>query len=94
MTILLKNDTAPKLKSSNIFFGLSALIGLETDILFRIFLFIPCQAYHYIYGFPIEVLQAIWVSGAFITPLKVATATLLSIFLGPRILKAVKQLQV
>ena len=94
MTILPQNETAAKLKSSNILFGLSALIGLETDILFRIFIFIPCQAYRYIYGFPIEVLQAIWVSGALITPLKVAAATLLSIILGPRILKAFKPMQV
>lgn len=68
-------------------FALSAFIGLEADILFRIFLFIPCRTYHSIYGFDIRVLQEIWMAGAVITPIKVAASSTVTAMLGTKLHK-------
>ena len=67
--------------------ALSAFVGLEADVLFRIFLFIPGQTYHLLYGLPVEVLQVIWVSGALMTPIKVAVSSLLTAIVGRRVMK-------
>jgi uncharacterized membrane protein len=66
-------------------YSLSAFIGLESDVLFRIFLFIPLGTYQSIYGLPEEILASIWVAGALITPFKVGVSTLLTTFIGPRL---------
>lgn len=66
-------------------YSLSAFIGLECDVLFRIFLFIPGGTYQSIYGLPVEILASIWVAGALITPIKVGVSTLLTTFIGPRL---------
>jgi hypothetical protein len=66
-------------------YSLSAFIGLESDVLFRIFLFIPVGTYQSIYGLPDEVLASIWVAGALITPIKVGVSTLLTTIIGPRL---------
>ena len=55
---------------------LYAFIGLEADILFRIFLLVPCHAYQLIYGWPIETLQGVWMLGAVVTPIQVALSAL------------------
>lgn len=55
--------------------ALSSFIGLEADILYRIFIFIPGQTYQVFYGLPLEVLQGIWVAGALVTPIKVAVSS-------------------
>ena len=66
-------------------YSFSAFIGLESDVLFRIFLFIPLGTYQSIYGLPEEILASIWVAGALITPIKVGVSTLLTTFIGPRL---------
>jgi hypothetical protein len=66
-------------------YSLSAFIGLESDVLFRIFLFIPGGTYQSLYGLPAEILASIWVAGALITPIKVGVSTLLTTFMGPRL---------
>lgn len=66
-------------------YSMSAFIGLESDVLFRIFLFIPVGTYHSIYGLPLEILSSIWVAGAIITPIKVSISTLLTTIIGPRL---------
>ena len=83
--IRLKGDRINPLKNDMFLYGFCAFIGLEADILFRIFIFIPGQTYQSIYGLPIEVLQSIWVAGALITPFKVATSTILTALLGSRL---------
>jgi len=55
---------------------LYAFIGLEADILFRIFLLVPCQTYRLIYGWPIQSLQWAWMLGAAVTPVQVALSAL------------------
>jgi hypothetical protein len=69
------------------FLALCAFIGLEADILYRIFVLIPCQTYRVFYSLPVDVLQGIWVAGALITPLKVATASFLTTLVGRKLLQ-------
>jgi hypothetical protein len=83
--IRLKSDRINPLKNDMFLYGLCAFIGLEADILFRIFIFIPGQTYQSIFGLPIEDLQWIWVAGAVITPLKVAISTITTALLGSRL---------
>jgi hypothetical protein len=70
---------------------ISAFIGLEADILFRIFLFIPCRTYQSIYGFNVETVQLIWVAGAVITPIQVVISVLATLTLGIPLIKALKK---
>ena len=69
----------------------SAFIGLEADVLFRIFIFVPCQTYHIFYGFGVEALQLIWTVGAIGTPIKVAIATLFTVVAGYPLIKVLKK---
>jgi hypothetical protein len=65
----------------------AAFIGLEADILFRIFLLVPARGYNIFYGLTPEVLAAIWaVPAPLITPIKVAIAVFLTVILVPKIL--------
>lgn len=66
---------------------LMAFIGLEADILFRIFLFISCQTYQLFYGFSVEALEAIWVTAAFITPIQVVISIVVTAIVGPHVLR-------
>jgi len=81
-----------KLESSKLPYtlALSAFIGLEADILFRIFIFIPCQTYQLFYGFTVEALQYIWGTAAIITPIQVAMSVLMTTIIGPPVIKVLK----
>lgn len=65
-------------KRSPYYLGLYAFIGLEADILFRIFLLVPCQTYRFIYGWPVEGLQLAWALGAVVTPIQVTLSALIT----------------
>ena len=67
-----------------------SFIGVEADILFRIFLFIPAGTYRSIYGFPLEILREIWVLSAASTPIQVAISVLFSYLAVPSILDFVR----
>jgi predicted membrane protein len=69
----------------------SAFVGLEADVLFRIFLLIPAQTYH-ILELNVETLQVIWVSGAVITPIKVALSTAATVAVGHPLVKALRKI--
>ena len=71
---------------------LSAFIGLEADVLFRIFVFVPGQTYRLFYDYSVETLRLIWVEGAAETPIKVALSTLITAVIGPPIIKAVRKI--
>jgi hypothetical protein len=62
-------------------FVFSALIGLEADILFRVFLFVPLGTYDWLYGFSLGFIRDVWIVSAFITPIQVGIA-LVSTFLA------------
>jgi len=68
-----------------------AFIGLEADVLFRIFILIPCQTYRLFYGWGVEVLRAIWTLGAAETPVKVALSTLVTVTVTPPIIRVLRK---
>ena len=68
-----------------------AFIGLEADILFRIFLLVPCRTYWLIYGWPVEALQLAWALGAAVTPVQVAVSTFVTAVVGSPLIKVVRE---
>ena len=71
--------------------AVSAFIGLEADVLFRIFIFVPCQTYQLFYGFGVETLQLIWIVGAVGTPIKAALSSLFTVVVGLPLVKTLKK---
>lgn len=71
--------------------AVAAFVGLEADVLFRIFVLIPGQTYRLFYGFDVETLKIIWGSGAIITPMKVALSTIATVVIGHPLIKALKK---
>lgn len=72
--------------------ALGTFIGLEADVLFRIFILVPCQAYQIIYGWDVGILQSIWALGAVETSTKAALSTLVTMMLAPPVIKAVRKM--
>jgi hypothetical protein len=87
-----KGSWNPKSKGLLYVIALSAFIGLEADILFRIFVLIPCQTYRLFYGWDAKTLIPIWVLGAAETPLRVAISILVTTIVGPPLIKVVSKL--
>lgn len=72
-------------------FALFTFLGLEADVLFRIFVLVPCRAYSAFYGLTPEALVFIWsVPAPIITPVKVAFSTALGFFLVPSLLRTLE----
>jgi hypothetical protein len=71
---------------------LAAVLGLEADILLRIFILVPGQTYWIFYGWTPAELQLIWLSAGIITPINVALAALVVILLGFPLLRLVPKL--
>jgi hypothetical protein len=69
----------------------AAVIGLEADILFRVFVLVPGQAYWFFYGFTVADLQYIWLSAGFITPIKVLLSAIATIMITKTVLLSVEQ---
>lgn len=86
-----KGSWKPESKWPLYLLALCALIGLEADILFRIFVFIPCQTYRLFYGFGVEDLIPIWVLGAAETPIRVAMSILVTTIVGPQLIKITRK---
>ena len=82
-----------KLESKGLLYALatSAFIGLEADILFRIFIFVPGQTYWLFYGSTVEELIAIWSIAGIITPIKVAISTLVTTTLGLPLVRVLRR---
>jgi hypothetical protein len=70
---------------------ISTFVGLEADILFRIFLLIPLQTYHLFYGFTPKAMKIIWVGAAFVTPIQVGIAILFTMIIYPHVQKVIKR---
>jgi hypothetical protein len=73
--------------------ALSTFIGLEADVLFRIFLFIPCQTYRIFFALDTGTLQVIWAVGAVETSTKAALSILVNMIVIPPLVKAVRKMQ-
>ncbi|MFH0748514.1 MAG: hypothetical protein V1915_01125 [Candidatus Bathyarchaeota archaeon] len=71
---------------------LSALIGLEADILFRLFLFVPLGTYNWLYDFSIDFVESVWVISSFITPIQVSVALFTTSLIGGLLLKVSRYL--
>jgi hypothetical protein len=82
-------DLWPENENSKTLLGLlfATIIGLESDILLRVFILVPGQTYWFFYGFNAEVLQAIWLAAGILTPLKVAIATIIAVLVGLPLLR-------
>ncbi|MFW6110839.1 MAG: hypothetical protein ACOC6H_02255 [Thermoproteota archaeon] len=72
--------------------AISAFLGLEADVLLRIFILVPGQTYRLFYGLTPEILAAIWAAPApILTPFKVLLSTLLTTLIAPQILRFIKE---
>jgi hypothetical protein len=69
----------------------AAFVGLEADILFRVFLLIPLQTYRFFYGLDPASLQAVWFAGAALTPLKAIMSSLATLLVGLPLVKTLKK---
>ncbi len=76
-------------------FAVSAFIGLEADVLFRIFILVPCQGYWFIPGLTPEALVATWaVPAPILTPFKVLLSTFIVTLIGPQIKRILEDLKI
>ena len=66
---------------------MSSVIGLESDILLRVFILVPGQTYWFFYGLTEELLREIWLAAGIITPLKVIMGTISVIMIGYSVLR-------
>lgn len=78
-------------KQVRVWVALCSLIGLEADVLFRIFLFIPMGTYRSIYGFPVETLSEIWILSAVSTPIQVGLSVVFSYLTVPSIMEFIEK---
>jgi hypothetical protein len=90
----LTNSGSRFFDNPRILLALASWVGLEADILFRIFILIPLRGYSFFYGLTPEVLVAIWaVPAPLITPFKVTISTIFAMILVPKLVKQVKNLE-
>jgi hypothetical protein len=87
-----KKSLAGLLSSTTFRLVFGAVIGLESDILVRIFILIPCQTYWFFYGLPVEELQLMWLIAGFITPLKVVLAAIATVAIGKPIIRQFQEI--
>jgi len=87
-----KGSWNPESKGQLYIIALSALIGLEADILFRIFVFVPCQTYQLFYHYGVQKLVPLWVLAAVETPIRVAMSVLVTTTVGPQLIKVIKKI--
>ncbi|MGY5874027.1 MAG: hypothetical protein RTV72_17395 [Candidatus Thorarchaeota archaeon] len=84
---IFKKSTTEILNSTSMKLALGTVIGLEADILVRIFILIPGQVYWFFYGLPVEELQLMWIVAGFITPIKVIVAAIATVAIGKSLLR-------
>lgn len=85
------NRATNLLSSTSLKLILATVIGLESDILVRIFILIPGQTYWIYYAMPLEALQGLWLIAGIITPIKVILAALATIAIGKSLLSYFQQ---
>jgi len=73
--------------------ALSTFIGLEADVLFRVFLFVPCQTYRLFFDLDVGILQGIWAVGVVETSIKVTLAVLVNIVTVPSVIAVLRKTQ-
>lgn len=88
LIILWKTEKTLTIRGHSLHLLFYTLIGLEADVLFRIFIFIPCQTYTSLFNFPVEYLQEIWMLGALVTPIQVGLSSAITMAIVPSLLNA------
>lgn len=84
--VIFKRRLVDIMRNPKIAVIVSTFIGLESDILFRIFVLIPGRGYNLFYGFTTEMLVMIWsIPAPIITPIKVIISIFLATLLIPSI---------
>lgn len=91
VTLFIVYGAVPSSARILLILAVAAFVGLEADVLFRIFVFIPGQTYRFFYGWDVETLKVIWTSGAVITPIKVALSTIATVAIGHPLIKALRK---
>jgi hypothetical protein len=71
--------------------AICTIIGLEADVLFRIFILVPCQTYQLFYTLDVNALVLWWAAGAFETPIKVAMSTIVTTIVGLPVIKSFRK---
>ena len=91
MMMVRKSSWKSESRSLLYIIAICVLVGLEADVLFRIFVFIPGQTYRLFYGFDMEALRAMWVAAAAVTPIKVAISILVTTIIGPPLINVIRK---
>jgi hypothetical protein len=78
----LKHEHSPILNSTSSKLILASIIGLEIDILVRIFILVPGQFWWLFYGFSVPEMQGMWLVAGVITPIKVILSSIATIAIG------------
>ncbi len=86
----INNSGRQLLSSTTIRLILATVIGLESDILVRIFILIPGQTYWFLYGWDVATLQLLWMVAGIITPIKVILAAIATVSIGMPLLHHLK----
>lgn len=73
--------------------ALSGLIGLESDVLLRVVLFVPGQTYWLFYGFSPSQLVLLWLAAGVITPIKVVLGTTAVVMVGLALLRSLNTME-
>lgn len=73
--------------------AVTAFVGLEADVLFRIFLLVPMQGYMFFYGWDAAFLQSIWTAGAILTPIKVTLSIIATVIIGQPLLRVLEKVR-
>ncbi|MHA2405543.1 MAG: hypothetical protein ACXACH_02175, partial [Candidatus Hermodarchaeia archaeon] len=69
-------------------------IGLEADILFRVFVLVPGQTYWFFYLLTPDALYWMWLTAGIITPVKVALGTIFTITVGYSLLRLLPRTEI
>jgi len=93
MMMVRKSSWKPESRGLLYAIVLCAFVGLEADVLFRIFVFVPCQTYRLFWSdIDINALRSIWIAGAAVTPIKVAVSILVTTAVGSPLIKVLTKL--
>ncbi len=73
--------------------ALAGIIGLESDVLFRVVLLVPGQTYWFFYGLDPSQLVLLWLAAGVITPIKVAMGTVAVVVVGLTLLHSLNSME-
>lgn len=89
-SLLVVQNRLPKGETQNtlLILILCTVIGLESDILLRVFILLPGQTWWLLYAWPLEFLYVLWVEAAFVTPIKVLMGVIVTVTVGLSLLRS------